>query len=255
MRAYARVRYAGVYDGIDLVYYGNQQRLEYDFEVAPGRDPNAIRLRFDGASRVEIDEATGDLLLHCRGRSGRREAAAPAQADHLSARSTASAVTWRAATSFIPISTVGFVVGAYDRTAPLTIDPILLYSTFFGGNSEETIYDIALDPAGNIYVTGRTQDNTGFPTTPGAFQTTKPGNTDAFVSKFNPQGSALIYSTFLGGTWTRTIATSAADASPSTPPATPTSPARPTPPTSRSPATRHDPTYAAALANPPTAST
>ena len=63
-RRIARVRYAGVYDGIDLVYYGNQQRLEYDFEVAPGRDPAAIRLRFDGASRVEIDEATGDLLLH-----------------------------------------------------------------------------------------------------------------------------------------------------------------------------------------------
>ncbi len=69
----------------------------------------------------------------------------------------------------------------------------------FGGNSEESIHDIALDPAGNIYVTGRTQDNAGFPVTAGAFQTTKPGNTDAFVSKFNPQGSALIYSTFLGG--------------------------------------------------------
>ena len=84
VRAYARVRYAGVYDGIDLVYYGNQQRLEYDFEVAPGRDPNAIRLRFDGASRVEIDDATGDLLLHL-GDGGGTRAAAPAQADHLSA--------------------------------------------------------------------------------------------------------------------------------------------------------------------------
>jgi hypothetical protein len=70
----------------------------------------------------------------------------------------------------------------------------------FGGNSEEWIHDIALDPAGNIYITGRTQDNAGFPITAGAFQGTKPGNTDAFVSKFNPQGSALIYSTFLGGT-------------------------------------------------------
>ncbi len=103
VRAYSRVRYAGVYDGIDLVYYGNQQRLEYDFEVAPGRDPNAIRLRFDGAARVEIDEATGDLLLHvgnARGAGG--SAAAPAQADHLSADRRRRAARSRAATSFIP---------------------------------------------------------------------------------------------------------------------------------------------------------
>ena len=64
--AFERVRYAGVYDGIDLVYYGNQQRLEYDFIVAPGRDPSAIRLRFDGARRVEIDGA-GDLVVHVAG--------------------------------------------------------------------------------------------------------------------------------------------------------------------------------------------
>ena len=79
---------------------------------------------------------------------------------------------------------------------------MLAYSTYFGGTSEENIHDIALDPSGNIYVTGRTQGLAGFPTTPGAFQPTKPGaslTTDAFVSKFNPAGSALIYSTFLGG--------------------------------------------------------
>jgi hypothetical protein len=199
VRAYERVRYAGVYDGIDLVYYGNQQRLEYDFEVAPGRDPNAIRLRFDGAARVTIDDATGDLLLHL------------AAADTVDARPLRQhkPITYQmidgtrreVESSYVihPDHTVGFVIGAYDRTAPLTIDPILLYSTLFGGNSEEWIHDIALDPAGNIYITGRTQDNTGFPVTTGAFQTTKPGNTDAFVSKFNPQGSALIYSTFLGG--------------------------------------------------------
>ncbi len=103
VRAYARVRYASVYDGIDLVYYGNQQRLEYDFEVAPGRDPGAIRLRFDGASRVEIDDATGDLLLHL---AQRRPPDASARCASTSrspiSTSTARAARSRAATSFIP---------------------------------------------------------------------------------------------------------------------------------------------------------
>jgi Beta-propeller repeat len=196
VRAYSRVRYAGVYDGIDLVYYGNQQRLEYDFEVAPGRDPNAIRLRFDGASRVTIDSATGDLLLDIGNSEPlRQHKPITYQMIDGARRDVESRYVIH------PDHTVGFVIGAHDRTAPLTIDPILLYSTIFGGNSEESIFDIALDPAGNIYVTGRTQDNSGFPTTPGAFQPNKGGGvSDAFVSKFNPQGSALIYSTFLGGT-------------------------------------------------------
>ena len=77
---------------------------------------------------------------------------------------------------------------------------MLIYSSFFGGTSQEYAYDIALDPAGNIYLTGQTTAGVGFPTTPGAQQPTKPGLSDAFVAKFNPSGTALIYSTFLGGT-------------------------------------------------------
>ncbi len=257
VRAYSRVRYTGVYDGIDLVYYGNQQRLEYDFEVAPGRDPNAIRLRFDGASRVEIDKMTGDLLLYvaeATDATGATEAAdatplrqhKPITYQHIDG--TRREVESRYVIH--PDRTVGFVIGDYDRTAPLTIDPILLYSTFFGGNSEEWIHDIALDPAGNIYITGRTQDNATFPVTPGAFQTTKPGNTDAFVSKFNPQGSALIYSTFLGGTLDENNRNTrggriAVDAAGNAYIAGETSSANF--PTS---VNAHDATYAAALANP-----
>jgi hypothetical protein len=193
--SFARVRYAQIYEGIDLVYYGNEQRLEYDFEIAPGRDPRTIRLRFDGATRVEREEATGDLLVHVAGGEPLRQHAPIAyqQIDGVR-RPVESRYAMQSDGS------VGFEVGAYNRAAPLTIDPVLLYSTLFGGASEENIYDIALDPAGNIYVTGRTEDTVSFPTTPGAFQPTKGGgNTDAFVSKFNAAGSALIYSTYLGG--------------------------------------------------------
>jgi hypothetical protein len=192
--AFARVRYAGIYDGIDLVYYGNEQKLEYDFEIAPGRDPRTIRLRFDGATGVTREQATGDLLVHVTGGDPLRQHTPIA---YQTIRGVRRAVESRYAIH--ADGTVGFDVGAYDRTAALTIDPVIIYSTLFGGQSEENIFDIALDPAGNIYVTGRTEDVANFPTTPGAFQTTRGGTTDAFVSKFNPAGSALIYSTYLGG--------------------------------------------------------
>jgi hypothetical protein len=195
VHTYARVRYEGVYPGIDLVYYGNQDRLEYDFVLAPGADPSTIRLRPDGASRIEI-AASGDLLLHVPGGD-------PIRQERPVTYQTIDGVRRGVESRYVVRGReVGFEVGAYDRTVELTIDPVIVYSTFFGGNSQETIYDLALDPAGNIYVTGTSQDAVGFPTTPGAFQATKPGvmnTSDAFVSKFNSSGSALVYSTFLGG--------------------------------------------------------
>ena len=194
VRSFERVRYDGVYDGIDLVYYGNQQRLEYDFIVAPGRDPDAIRLRIDGAERVEVDGA-GDLVMHVPGGEPIRQHKPVTYQDIGGTRHTIeSRYVLRAD------GNVGFEVGDYDRSAALTIDPVLIYSSFFGSTSQEYAFDIALDPAGNIYVTGQTTAGAGFPTTPGAYQPNKPGLSDAFVSKFNPSGTALVYSTFLGGT-------------------------------------------------------
>jgi uncharacterized repeat protein (TIGR01451 family) len=193
---YARVRHAGVYSGIDLEFYGNQSQLEYDFLVDAGADPSAIRIRFDGAARLEIDGA-GDLLVHVAGGAPLRQHAPVSY-------QVVDGVRRPVESRYVRVGAreVGFALGDYDPSAPLTIDPVLAYSTYFGGTSEENIHDIALDPAGNIYVTGRSQGQAGFPTTPGAFQPAKPGaalTTDAFVSKFNPAGSALIYSTFLGG--------------------------------------------------------
>jgi uncharacterized repeat protein (TIGR01451 family) len=194
VRTYGRVRYASIYDGIDLVYYGNQQRLEYDFVIAPGHDPAAIRLQIEGARRVELDGA-GDLVMHVPGGEPVRQHKPVTYQEIDGVRhDIESRYVLRAGDQ------VGFEVGDYDRSAPLTIDPVLIYSTFFGGTSQEFAYDIALDPAGNIYLTGQTTAGAGFPTTPGAYQPTKPGQSDAFVAKFNPSGTTLVYSTFLGGT-------------------------------------------------------
>jgi uncharacterized repeat protein (TIGR01451 family) len=192
-RSYARVTRTNVLDGIDLVYYGNQRRLEYDFVVAPGKDPRAIRVQFDGAKQVEVEAETGDLLLHVAGGDPVRQ--------HKPVTYQVIDGTRREVESRYVIDAnaqVGFEVGAYDATAPLVIDPVLTYSTYFGNGSEELISDIALDAAGNIYVTGLTTDSAAFPVV-NAQWPTKPGKVDAFVTKFNPAGSAILYSTFLGG--------------------------------------------------------
>ena len=190
---FARVRQAGVYDGIDLEFYGNQQRLEYDFLVAPGADPATIRVRFDGAERVEVD-GSGDLLVHVPGGEPLRQ---QAPISYQVIDGTRHEVESRYVT--LGANDVGVAVGAYDRAEPLTIDPVLIYSTFFGGTAQERAFDIALDPAGNIYITGSTISTGTLPVTPGAQQGTKPGLADAFVAKFNAAGTALIYCTYLGG--------------------------------------------------------
>ena len=138
-----------VLDGVDLVYYGNQRRLEYDFVVAPGKDPRAIRVQFDGARSVEVEAETGDLLLHVEGGDPVRQ--------HKPVTYQVIDGTRHEVESRYVIDAnaqVGFEVGAYDAAQPLVIDPVLTYSTYFGNASEELITDIALDAAGNIYLTG-----------------------------------------------------------------------------------------------------
>src|SRR4029079_17486095 len=93
---------------------------------------------------------------------------------------------------------IGFQLGDYDRSRPLIIDPVLVYSTYLGGNGFDNGYAIAVDSLGSAYVTGKTA-TVDFPTTPGAFQTEYEGGDSAFISKLNPEGTALIYSTYLNG--------------------------------------------------------
>jgi len=189
---YAKVHYQNVYPGIDLVYYGNQRQLEYDFVVAPGADPKRIVLGFRGADKFEID-AEGDLVLHASGGDVRQHKPVIYQdIDGVRHEIDGSYVRKGA-------NRLGFQLAAYDASRPLIIDPVVLsYSTYLGGNSGESGGGIAVDTGGNAYVTGYT-GSPNFPTTAGAFQATFGSGWYAFVTKFNPAGSALVYSTLLGG--------------------------------------------------------
>jgi hypothetical protein len=194
---FGRVRYAGVYPGIDLVYYGNQQQLEYDFVVQPGADPNRIAVRFDGADDIRIDDA-GNLIL----RAGMSEIVQHRPVLYQGSGESRKEIA--GAYRLLAANTVGFAVGSYDRGAALVIDPILSYATFLGGsNGDDDARAVATDSAGNLYVTGSTTSTnfqTVVPFQPNAAsQDPEDGITDAFVMKLNPAGTALIYSTYFGG--------------------------------------------------------
>ena len=190
---YERVRYTQVYPGVDMIYYGRQQSLEYDFEVAPGADARRIALEFTGAERVEIERATGDLLLKIAGMEVRQHKPVSYQEVGGGRREVASRYVMKGERK------VGIEVGDYDHTKRLVIDPVLSYSTYLGGSGVEFSYSIAVDAAGHVYVTGVT-DSADFPAL-NQYQIVT-GAGDAFVTKLdtNASGAAsLLYSTYLGG--------------------------------------------------------
>jgi hypothetical protein len=197
---YAKVRYRDVYPGVDLIYYGTQRQLEYDFVVAPGGDPNTIALQFDGAAKPVL-ERSGDLVMHTA--AGELRWHKPVAYQEVSG-----------AQQFVACGYVrkgrrlAFNVGAYDHTRRLIIDPVLVYSTYLGGSGFTTgDYDyyadfgtaIAVDGGGNAYITGQT-GSSNFPAK-SCFRCYHIGVGDVFVTKFDSIGR-LVYSTYLGGSST-----------------------------------------------------
>ena len=205
---YAKVKYEKVYPGIDLVYYGNQRQLEYDFIVAPGADPKAVRLAFEGADKLAIDKQ-GDLVLKSGGDDVRLHKPRVYQDINGQQREIEGRYTLRPAKGHGKVQ-VSFQVAAYDKSKPLIIDPVLVYSTYLGGTGLDIGSSIAIDNNGNAYVAGATT-SLDFPTVTSALQGTHGSVTDIFVSKFNPSGTALTYSTFLGGSGSDTHASIAVD--------------------------------------------
>jgi Beta-propeller repeat/HYDIN/CFA65/VesB-like, Ig-like domain/Abnormal spindle-like microcephaly-assoc'd, ASPM-SPD-2-Hydin len=186
---YARLRYRGIYPGIDLTYYGREGQLENDFMVAPGSDPNLIRLDLKGAKTLHLN-ASGDLELAVNGGNVYLRRPRAYQGKGTARREVAVHYVLRAGNE------VGFDLGAYDHRRELVIDPVLSYSTYLGGSGGDIGYGIAVDTFGNAYVTGTTA-SLNFPTTGG--QATLGGGRDVFVAKLNSSGTALLYSVFLGG--------------------------------------------------------
>src|SRR5438876_7907036 len=187
---YAAVRYEGLYPGIDLVYYGNNQQLEYDLVVAPGADPSQIALSFKGADRLEVD-AQGDLVLHTAVGAIHQRRPLIYQELEDGRREISGGYVLKGAES------VGFQVAAHDISRPLVIDPGVVYSTYL--SYADHVRSIAVDATGAPFVTGFTFSG-DFPTTVGAFQTAHGGgHYDVFVTKLNASGSGLVYSTYLGG--------------------------------------------------------
>lgn len=189
---YARVKYASVYPGIDLVYYGKQRQLEYDFVVGPNADPSRVALAFDGVQALSIDPE-GNLILQTA--HGALTQQKPVIYQDLDGRRHLVDGRYELRAD----DRVGFHVSSYDPTRPLVIDPVLSYSTYLGGNGNDTGHAIAVDSAGNAYVTGVTR-STNFPGASGSpIQASWRGSDDVFVAKLNAAGTALVYSTYLGG--------------------------------------------------------
>jgi uncharacterized repeat protein (TIGR01451 family) len=212
---YAKVRYAQVYPGIDLVFYGNQRQLEYDFVLAPGAYPDAIRLAVEGADRTSVDDATGDLVMAAAGQEIRFHKPTVYQPEAEDA--PRQAVDGR---FHVNKNEVTFEVASYDHARPLVVDPVLAYSTFLGGSDWDYAISVAVDKQGNAYITGVTC-SLNFPVTTGVYQGSKKGvgnctfggnpGMDVFVTKLDPSGAALVYSTFLGGSYQDTPRSIAVD--------------------------------------------
>ncbi|MGA8503521.1 MAG: SBBP repeat-containing protein [Candidatus Sulfotelmatobacter sp.] len=192
---FAGVHYAGVYPGIDLVFYGNQGHLEYDFRVAPGANASQAELEFDAASKLKLKVSRGDLIL-----TGNNDGGLRLRAPQVYQRDGSRHVPVTGRFVLRAANRVGFEIGPYDRSRELIIDPLLDFSTYFGGKGTETSPSVAVNGNGNIYIVGSTTSlPSQFPL--GTTAPTQLGTApNIFVAEINPsQPPSVVYATFLGG--------------------------------------------------------
>ncbi len=197
VNTYSQVRYAGVYPGVDLLFHGNGRQLEYDFVVSAGADPSKIDLKIAGAKSIRV-EKSGDAVLETR--LGGVELKRPLVYQEANGQRKEVAGGYVLKNG----DELRFEVGRYNHNEALVIDPVLAYSTYLGGSAADYADAVAADASGNVYVAGITL-STDFPTA-NAFIAVNPngggGGTSytGFVTKLDPTGKILVYSTYLGGT-------------------------------------------------------
>ncbi len=186
---YGKVRYKNVYPGIDLIYYGNHQQLEYDFAVAPGADPQQIQFEIKGAKQTAVDQQ-GNLVL------GTQASNLHFQSPVVYQESNGQRVAIAGGYAMKDASHIGFQLAGYNSSKPLVIDPVLVYSSYVGGSGDDEASGIAVDSTGSVYIAGYT-DSANFPL---AALGSLPANTyHAFVAKMDPSGSNLVYADYIGG--------------------------------------------------------
>jgi len=193
LRTYGKIVYEDLWPGIDLVYKGTVNRLKYEFVVAPGADPRKIRLRYAGVTAVQVQDS-GALRVETP--AGDFEDAPPVSWQEIEGKRVPLTMAYACSRD----QAYGFTLGEYDRTRPLVLDPaILVYCGFIGGSNSDSVNGIAVDSAGNAYVTGDTNTiESTFPVAVGPDLTFN-GYADAFVAKVNAAGTALVYCGYIGG--------------------------------------------------------
>lgn len=196
---FGEVRYRQAYPGVDVVYYSAGRDLEYDFVVAPGADPKRIRLRFEGAESLRLDES-GALVIGLGGREIRQ----PRPLAYQEARGGGQNRRTEVEAGYLLEGgrEVLLALGRYDRSRTLVIDPILAYAGYFGGNLYDVPTGVAVDGGGNVWLTGSTLSVVTPPEGTTPYKATIGGNSDVFVAKLRMEPSGpptLLYWTYLGG--------------------------------------------------------
>jgi hypothetical protein len=202
---YARLYRRALYPGVDLVYYGHGDEMEYDFEIAPGADASRIRMKFDGADAVKLNQQ-GDVALTLNGREVLQRAPVVYQR-----RESGEIVKIDARYRMASDGTVRVAMGNYDRAVKLVVDPTITYDNYLTGSSTDWVVSVTYDAQGNIDMAGNTW-SADFPVTGDAFQGSPEGNQDIWVMKLSPQTGTIVYCSYIGGSVNDTVTQMVVDA-------------------------------------------